>query len=204
MVGVKIKVANRTDLRDTVTVYEVYEQPNGIYNSLILSGKGKHRYVIFQSDKKKRIELAELWCYSDTLGNNKYKPEIIYGIPELDDTHQKRTNLIKDNNYLSFYLSAVKGETLVFDFKDSVPIKRIDFMPHNDDNFIHKGDIYELFFSNGVEGWISLGKKIADNPFLYYDNIPKNSLLLLRNLTRGKEEQVFFMKEGKQVFAYDL
>ena len=204
MVGVKIKVANRTDLKDTVTVYEVYEQPNSIYNSLILSGKGKHRYVIFQSDKKKRIELAELWCYSDTLGKNKYVPGIIYGIPELDDIHKKITNLVIDNNYLSYYLSSKIGETLVFDFKDSVPVKRIDFIPHNDDNFIHIGDMYELFFSNGIKGWISLGKKIADSPFLYYDNLPKNSLLLLRNRTRGKEEQVFFMKEGKQVFAYDL
>jgi hypothetical protein len=31
--------------------------------------------------------------------------------------------------------------------------------------------------------------------------MPENALLWLRNHTRGREEQVFYIKDGKQVFT---
>lgn len=73
-------------------------------------------------------------------------------------------------------------------------------VPKNDDNFIHLGDAYELFYHNGVKDWVSLGKTVADTTYLYYRNIPDNSLLRLHNLTRGKEERPFYMKNGRQIF----
>lgn len=72
-------------------------------------------------------------------------------------------------------------------------------MPHNDDNFIRQGDCYELFYNEGVNGWKSLGKQIADTTYLEYD-IPDNALLLLRDYTRGHEEQIFYMQDEKQIF----
>ena len=74
------------------------------------------------------------------------------------------------------------------------------YIPRNDDNFIHLGDTYELFYQNGLKGWMSLGKQVADTTFLLYENIPENALLWLHNLNRGKEERPFFIDEGEQIF----
>lgn len=36
--------------------------------------------------------------------------------------------------------------------------------------------------------------------FLVYDNMPRGALFYLHDITRGKEEQVFRIENGKQVF----
>ena len=53
---------------------------------------------------------------------------------------------------------------------------------------------------NGPDGWVSLGRKTATEPRLVYNNVPKNALLWLHNLSAGKEEQVFYMQNGQQIF----
>lgn len=79
--------------------------------------------------------------------------------------------------------------------------EKILFVPRNDDNFITPGNVYELFYQSGVKGWISLGVQTATTNELIYRNIPEGALLWLRNLTRGKEEQVFYVEDGEQKFV---
>ena len=45
-----------------------------------------------------------------------------------------------------------------------------------------------------------LGQKKATDTFLVYDNMPRGALFYLHDITRGKEEQVFRIENGKQVF----
>ena len=71
--------------------------------------------------------------------------------------------------------------------------------PADDTNLIKIGDIYELFYWNRF-AWHSLGKKVATNTYIPFENAPKNALLYLKNHTRGFEERVFFCKDGKQCF----
>lgn len=100
------------------------------------------------------------------------------------------------------YFDAPKGlkNTYVgIDFGTPVEISKIRYIPRNDDNNVSPGDVYELFYWKGRD-WKSLGKKKADSNVLYYENIPKNSLLLLRDLTKGKEERIFALENGKQVW----
>ena len=61
-----------------------------------------------------------------------------------------------------------------------------------------------MLFRSGSKGWISLGQKMATDTYLEYDNVPANALLHLRNRTRGEEEHIFYMKDGKQEFISDL
>lgn len=79
-------------------------------------------------------------------------------------------------------------------------IKKIVYVPRNDENFISMGHEYELFYQNGPDGWVSLGRKTATELRLVYNNVPKNALLWLHNLSAGKEEQVFYMQNGQQIF----
>lgn len=83
-----------------------------------------------------------------------------------------------------------------------VTIDNFMYMPRNDDNFVRIGDCYELFYW-GEGCWNSLGKKMAEKPFLPYDGIPSGALLYLHDSTRGEEELIFHMEDGKQVFVSD-
>jgi hypothetical protein len=65
-------------------------------------------------------------------------------------------------------------------------------------NFIEIGHQYELMFFD--KGWQSLGLKTATDSHLEYNNVPGNSVLLLCDLTAGKEERIFNYENGKQVW----
>ena len=55
----------------------------------------------------------------------------------------------------------------------------------------------------GINGWKSLGSKVATEREIDF-LVPQNALLWLRNRTKGREEQVFIYKNGRQYFAFDL
>ena len=106
-----------------------------------------------------------------------------------------------DDDWLTFYYSSGPQDSIVFDLQRARAIKKILFVPRNDDNFITPGNVYELFYQSGVKGWISLGVQTATTNELVYRNIPEGALLWLRNLTRGKEEQVFYVENDRQRFV---
>lgn len=48
-----------------------------------------------------------------------------------------------------------------------------------------------------------IGEENCRKPFLPYDGIPSGALLYLHDSTRGEEELIFHMEDGKQVFVSD-
>jgi hypothetical protein len=85
------------------------------------------------------------------------------------------------------------------DLRERCHLDKIVYYPHNDDNFITPGDLYELFYYN--EGnWHSLGTKVAESEELIYEQVPVNVLFVLKNTTRGQEERIFTYENGKQVW----
>lgn len=105
---------------------------------------------------------------------------------------------------LTYFLSKKEGQELIFDFGSEVLINKILCIPRNDDNFIRPGDTYELFYWGKDKKWISLGKQKAKGVYLQYKDVPRNALLFLHNETRGKEEEVFFLRDGEQYFVNSL
>ena len=93
-----------------------------------------------------------------------------------------------------------KDGHITVDFGKEVYIDRLVYTPRNDDNYIRVGDLYEIGYNDGYEGWKYIAKQKATKDTLIFHNIPKGALLHLRNLTRGKEEKVFYSENGKQVF----
>lgn len=81
-------------------------------------------------------------------------------------------------------------------FEEPEVIAKVAFQARNDDNHIRIGDRYELRYWN--RRWTSLGEKVATDTVLYFDSVPKNSLLLLKNHTRGREEYVFTVNGDKE------
>lgn len=78
-------------------------------------------------------------------------------------------------------------------------IGRIDYFPWNDGNFVEPGHEYELEFWNW-DHWHSLGRQLSQDYELTFDNIPIGALLILHDLTAGKEERPFTLHEGKQIW----
>lgn len=79
------------------------------------------------------------------------------------------------------------------------PVSKIVYTPRNRDNFVRKGDLYELFVCHGGK-WESAGRKEARSDSLLFKGIPKHALLLLCNITRGDAERLFEYKDGVQKF----
>ena len=95
-------------------------------------------------------------------------------------------------------------------------VAAIEFCPRTDDNDISPGDLYELFYwrstatDNGKNAnnstasnssdWVSLGQQTATTHELLYRNVPRNALLWLRNLTRGREERPFTYENNRQIW----
>ena len=85
---------------------------------------------------------------------------------------------------------------MVVRFPEPVKISEIICIPKGDGNGIYPENEYELFYY-AVNGWASLGRKIATSYYIEYDNVPTNALLWLRNRTTGEEERIFTIKKGE-------
>lgn len=124
----------------------------------------------------------------------------IIGTPgcfQQDGSHEY-TKAFDGDPYTSFdYLYPDNGWTGI-DLGTPHSINKIVYVPRNRDNFIRKGDNYELLYWENKQ-WNSAGCKKADSDSLLY-NVPKGSLLHLINHTRGHDERIFEYKDGKQRF----
>lgn len=83
-----------------------------------------------------------------------------------------------------------KHAQITIDFGHPVAVSRIVLLPRSDGNGIYPGDDYELFYHD-LDGWRSLGRYVATDYFLDYDNLPANALYWLHNHSRGVEERPF-------------
>ena len=81
---------------------------------------------------------------------------------------------------------------------NQIEVKYASVSPRSDDNDVCPGNEYELFVFDDGE-WKSLGYKLADGNALHYDGLPLNTLLWLRNYTRGNNERPFIIREDMSI-----
>ena len=195
MVGSKFEVSNRKDFSGNEPFYCICDTPHTNRTFIHLPEPVKGRYVRFSTPKDIRIELAELSFSYDGVKVNPLKIE-----GDVSENKYLKIDNINDGDVLTYYLPKKGGASMVIDFGKEICFNELMYMPRNDDNFVRIGDVYELFYHGGKDGWISLGQKKATDTFLVYDNMPRGALFYLHDITRGKEEQVFRIENGKQVF----
>lgn len=180
------------------TLHIIKKRPERLYNTCytVLSEK-TYKYVRYKGRKDSHCNIAEIIFY----GNNSIPLQgKVIGTPGCyfhDGTHEY-TNAFDGNPYTSFdYVYPSNGWTGL-QFSHPQHIHKVVYVPRNRDNFIRKGDFYELFFWKN-EGWQSGGYKQAQSDSLLYI-VPKGTLYYLKNHTRGTKERVFEYKNGKQIF----
>lgn len=200
MVGSGFYFSDTKDFQSYTYHYVVTDTLKSNYNMILPPAPITCRYMCMKPAMGRFVELAELQFYSD-------RDSLIIPV-KIDAAPESYVMRVLDNAFdgdpLTYYKTDSIDIPVVIDFGKQVQINRFLFMPRNDDNFIRIGDVYELFYHGGSKGWISLGQKMATDMYLEYDNVPANALLHLRNRTRGEEEHIFYMKEGKQKFISDL
>ncbi len=109
-----------------------------------------------------------------------------------------RENLFDGDLLTSFNSPNPNGDWAGLDFGTPVKISKIIFYGRGDGNTVEIGDLYELYHWHDGD-WRSLGQKTAGGVSLTYDNVPRGALLLLRDLTKGKDERIFMIdSDGRQ------
>lgn len=148
------------------------------------------------------VATVVIQVYSDMKSHNHYHGKVI-GMKRMyrDDTGFSK-EMGFDNDPLTWCISNPEDSAAWagMDFGSPIQIEKIIFLPRSDDNNIRLGDEYELLYWE-KDGWQSLGRQIAKEEIeLRFERVPENALLLLHDLTRGKEERIFTCENGEQVW----
>ena len=200
VVGSKIEGANHLDFSDACLLYQIVDTPKVSYQAAYPPSEKKYRYIRYTSPPDKPLQLAELQLFRNSDDQEKLCAKVVGGSHTFIADDRFDSLKVNDGDGRTFFLTKEKGAFVTLDLGKAEKIGKIVYMPRNDDNFIRLGDQYELYYQDGFNGWISLGKQVATELTLHYDNIPQNAVLWLRNLSRGREEAVFRNEEGRQVF----
>jgi hypothetical protein len=115
--------------------------------------------------------------------------ELLKNIENAFDDNIRTNFSVKSNSICWFGLDLGKPQK----------ISTIKYLYRNSFNVVEPGDDYELFYWDNQ--WKSLGIKTAKENFIEF-NVPKQTVLWLRNLTKGKEESLFIMDKGKQKWVH--
>lgn len=175
-----VEASNRPDFHDTDTVLPQFETSGITYAWGKIKTDQKFRY--WRITHPRCIYLAELYFYDEQ--GNALKGKI-----------SPTDSLAFDNNPLTKTFLSNLGNILL-DFNKPTQVSKIICLPRSDGNGIYPGNIYELFYYD-LEGWKSIGKKVATDYHLEYDNVPQGALLWLHNHTTGIEERIFTYKKDE-------
>ncbi|TZF82288.1 transglutaminase domain-containing protein [Pedobacter sp. BS3] len=200
-VGSKIQGANRSDFKDSVTLFKI-THPSDRYEKLVINSPQKFKYVRFLGPEKKNASVAEVEFYGKNQAGvlSKLKGVKVMGYPEVSADAGTPYKNAFDNDPGTYFMGGKSSYGWAgLELPHATRISYVRYCPRNDTNFIIIGDKYELKMWNG-NNWISLGTQIAHDQQLKYFNIPSNTLLLLHDMDRGHEERIFTYENGKQVW----
>ncbi|ATA72742.1 hypothetical protein CGC49_05195 [Capnocytophaga sp. H4358] len=197
--GIQIKGSTNANFTNSELLFKMDTLPaNNVINIDIVNSKS---FCYFQYEVPKETELSIAEIHFFDTENKQIVFDTIYsnGKPWKDVALYQLKNAF-DNNPISFFHASELGTSIFF--KSNIPkqVKKAQLIPRNDDNFIRNGDVYELFYNAGENGWISLGEQTGTEKGKLKFEAPKNAVLWLKNKTRGSEEQIFTYENDRQVF----
>ena len=191
LIGGKLQCSDTPDFKDAVTLYTIVN--TDIPYLIELDASRPYRYWRYLSPNGSWGSIAEL-SFHDADGGKITGSGIAN--PE---SGQDAIERAYDGNLLSnFEINQPDGNWVGMDMGKPVKVCFASVSPRSDDNDVCPGNDYELLFFNGTE-WCSLGCRLAEDNSLHYDNIPLNTLLWLRNYTRGNNERPFILRENGEI-----
>ncbi len=198
MKGGRFELSNDANFKEA----RIIALPDSIgYNFQTLAiGGDRYRYVRYVPNAGTTGDIAEMEVYGIDSPYTKIKGKTI-GNYLCADTQHPMSNVL-DGDALT-YATCTKSQSDAWtgiDLGKPTAVDKVCFLPRSDDNFIRGGEEYELCYWDGR--WVSLGRQAGDrwSQELIFDNVPDNALLLLHNLTCGKEERIFTYENGRQIW----
>lgn len=183
-----IEASNDPNFTKKDTIGILHNLPYGDYK-IATKSNIKYRYVRYNT--KAGTEIAEFSVFTD--GNKKE----IKGSPIYYNVDPSSVKYAFDNNSLTKIKTLHHNYFFGEDLGNKYNISSIKLMPKSDGNDIQMKDIYEMFYFD--KKWIIAEiQKIENNHIIC--KLPKNAILLLKDLNNGSEERIFIYKEKKQYF----
>ncbi|MBO7111825.1 MAG: hypothetical protein J6W18_07740 [Bacteroidaceae bacterium] len=191
ILGGKVQCSAYPDFRDALTLYTI--ERTDIPDRIELNADGQYRYWRYMTPDGSWGSISELSFY-DASGNRLDGKGIAN--PEAG---QDAIDRAYDGNLLSnFEINQPNGNWVGMDMGKPIDVKYISVSPRSDDNDVCPGNEYELFYFSG-KSWRSLGYQIATGNSLHYEEVPLNTLLWLKNYTRGQNERPFIVRDGGEI-----
>lgn len=191
ILGGKIQCSDRPDFKDAVTLYTI--ERTDIPYLIELNVDHPYRYWRYLTPDGSWGSISEISFHDEN--GNKLEGR---GIANLE-AGQDAIDRAYDGNLLSnFEINQPDGNWVGMDMGKPIAVRYASVSPRSDDNDICPGNEYELFCFDGQE-WSSLGYQQAEGNSLHYDDIPLNTLLWLRNYTRGNNERPFVLRENGDI-----
>lgn len=187
------------DFKTKDTLYHIKGLPYRLMTHVTIIPKKKYRYVRYYGAVGSHCNIAEVVFYENSGDVVPLSGEII-GTPGCWKNHglHEYTNVFDGSTETSFDYKYSSGGWAGLDLGTPKYISEIVYTPRNRDNYIRPQDVYEFFYLDN--DWVSLGITKASSDSLFYPDIPQNTLLYLKNHTRGVEERVFTYEDDKQVW----
>lgn len=179
-------------------IHRIEQTPAHSYCRIPIDKPLRERYIRIVKYTPGNAMIASLTASRDSVGADPI-PASIAGRAAADDRYSN----IVDSDILSWAPLSPDCGDMIVRFDSDSDIANLFLVAHNDDNFVLPGQEYELiyFTDRGVK---SLGRKVSDG-FSIGFTAPTNAVMVLRNLTKGREEQVFvWSADGRQLFNIDL
>lgn len=195
--GGRIEVSDNASFRNPTTLYHFPDSIGVNFHHIQLKQPYTCRYIRFvPRDDKCGGEVADFKVF----GTDGCK---LQGTPIGSNDWDGRypiSSAFDDDVQTYAKTSNGKEAWLGIDLGCKQNITEIQILPHNDDNFIRKGELYQLqYWDKGW--WNTIEEQYGDDrQYLKFDLCPRNAIFRLRNLTKGKEERIFTYENNKQVW----
>ena len=191
ILGGKAQCSDYPDFRNAQTLYTI--ERTDIPDRIELNADKPYRYWRYMTPDGSWGSISELSFY-DASGNRLDGKGIAN--PEAGQDAIERAY---DGNLLSnFEINQPNGNWVGMDMGKLIEVKYISVSPRSDDNDVCPGNEYELLYFTG-RNWRSLGFQTATGNSLHYDDVPLNTLLWVRNYTRGQNERPFIVRDNGDI-----
>lgn len=195
--GGRFQGANKPDFSDSITLYTFFGKSEPLFYDVKCTNNKKFKYVRYLGPDGSFCNINEIALFNNQ--NEKLTGKIIGTQGSFKNNGKTKEKVFDGDILTSFDAPIMNGAWVGLEFDLPKKIHRIRFIPRNDGNCVEIGDTYELVYWNN-QSWESLGTQKARTDSIVFENCPSNALFLLHNKTKGKEERIFTIQDGKQVW----
>ena len=198
MVGGVFEGSDTPDFRRKDTLFRIGETPVRLCTAVRADSSRANRYVRYYGPAGGYGNISEAAFYASWTDTVPLRGKVIGPADGATGGHSY-FNVFDGHTDTSFDYPHADGGWAGMDLGTERSIGKIVYTPRNRDNFVRKGDLYELLVCRQGE-WLSYGTQVAQSDSVVFKGVPRHALLLLRDLSRGEAERLFEYKDGKQRF----